>query len=114
MSEKGPSLKRIKNYYSFDIEGKNCRHICESDHFIKLYGDIVSVSPSRQYCLLFGNTTKQFTIWDVDANSIVSQYKFDDNWENGNICNIQNAFSGFSWNEKRQEILYRLQFLFLF
>lgn len=107
VSETGPSLRRISQYYSWQSQTKTLQPLVEQDHPILQYGKIVSVSPSKQYCLLLGFAkelkNKQFTVLDIDHNEVISQCVLTDSFQQ---CNVNNMFAGFSWNEELNEILY--------
>lgn len=49
---------------------------------------------------------KQFTVWDVDDNQVVSQCVLESSLNIALLCNVNNIFAGFSWNETNKTILY--------
>lgn len=107
-------MKRESCYYSCESLSKPLQRINDPAHFLFLYGRIVSVSPSKQYCLLLGSVNaidshsekKQFTVWDVDNNQVISQCVLQSSLRTTLLCNVINSFAGFSWNEKNNTVLY--------
>lgn len=49
---------------------------------------------------------KQFTVWDVDDNQVVSQCVLESSLNTALLCNVNNILAGFSWNETNKTILY--------
>lgn len=107
-------MKRESCYYSCESLSKPLQRINDPAHFLFLYGRIVSVSPSKEYCLLLDSVKtvdshsekKQFTVWDVDNNQLVSQCVLESSLNTTLLCNVNNIFAGFSWNETNKTILY--------
>lgn len=106
-AEERPSLQKVRSYYSWNAEGETLQLLHKEDKSYFKYGTIISVSPSRRYCLLLGvdgvSKKKQLTIWDIDMDKLVSNCYID-------ACNVNNPFAGFSWDEENNRILYLLKF----
>ena len=104
--EIAPDLHRVKHFYSWKPEGESIQPLEAIHSTILKHGNILSVSPSKRYCLLLGIALdlgkKQFTVFDIDNDQIVSQCIIEDN---GMICNVNNPFAGFSWDEENCLIL---------
>ena len=92
---------------------KTIQPIVEKDHFIYQYGNIISVSPSKQYCLLLSTVKSssfpQLSVWDIDNNKLISHCILE---KEQAMINVNNSFAGFSWNEQSHQILYIFNFNF--
>ena len=111
--EKGQLLQKEKHYYIWKPTMKTIQPIVEKDHFIYQYGNIISVSPSKQYCLLLSTVKNssfpQLSVWDIDNNKLISQCILE---KEQAMINVNNSFAGFSWNEQSHQILYIFNFNF--
>lgn len=107
IKDDGIRVNRRTSSYVLDSSNK----LIENPQIIQTlseYGKIISVSPSGRFCLLLKREADGMAVVDCTSLEAQSQFSFTSDFP---VCNVNNPFASFSWDEDTSCIL---SFLFRF